>query len=110
MLGTSDGVFSPDRPLTRGMFATILARYAKLQGKDMSTMVDLSTFADAASIPNAYADGVRWCAANKIVEGRSDGTFASSGQPDPGPYVHHAHALRAAGQVTGQRESGKQRK
>lgn len=77
MLGTGDGVFSPDRPLTRGMFATILARYAKLQGKDMSTMVELSTFTDAASIPGAYADGVRWCAANKIVEGRSDGTFVS---------------------------------
>ena len=58
MQGTGAGVFSPDRPLTRGMFATILARYARLQGKDMTSTVELSTFSDAASIPGAYADGI----------------------------------------------------
>ena len=77
MQGTGAGVFSPDRPLTRGMFATILARYARLQGKDMTSTVELSTFSDAASIPGAYADGICWCASNHIVEGRSDGTFGS---------------------------------
>ena len=77
MQGTGAGVFSPDRPLTRGMFATILARYARLQGKDMTSTVELSTFSDAASIPGAYADGICWCSSNHIVEGRSDGTFAS---------------------------------
>ena len=77
MQGTGAGVFSPDRPLTRGMFATILARYAKLKGMDMTSTVELSTFSDAASIPGAYADGICWCASNHIVEGRSDGTFAS---------------------------------
>ena len=77
MQGTSAGVFSPDRPLTRGMFATILARYAKLAGMDMTSTVELNTFKDAASIPGAYADGICWCATNQIVEGRSDGTFAS---------------------------------
>ena len=77
MRGISASVFAPDRPLTRGMFATILARYAKLQGKDMTPSVDLSKFQDAATIPNAYAEGISWCADTGIVKGRADGTFAS---------------------------------
>ena len=43
----------------------------------MTPSVDLSKFQDAATIPNAYAEGISWCAATGIVKGRTDGTFAS---------------------------------
>ena len=43
MQGTGAGVFSPDRPLTRGMFATILARYARLKASARSPACSASS-------------------------------------------------------------------
>lgn len=69
MNGTSATAFSPNEGTTRGMLVTILYRLAG------SPAAERAAFADVA--PGAwYADGVNWAAANGIVNGTSETTFA----------------------------------
>lgn len=73
-LGTDDG-FSPHEPMTRGMFAAVLAR---LDGADLSvnTATNFSDVADGAW----YADAVRWAASRNLIGGYGTGQF---GPNDP---------------------------
>ncbi len=69
--GTSDTAFSPDIPMTRSMFVTILGR---MHGIDTSTYTTVSfSDVDAAQY---YAPYVEWAAKNGIVKGIGDGKFA----------------------------------
>lgn len=69
--GTSDTLFEPDAPMTRGMFATVLGRAA---GVDASAEYE-NVFADVE--PNEYyAPYIAWASENGMVEGNGDGTFA----------------------------------
>lgn len=52
--GYTDGSFKPDNNITREQVATILYRYVKNSGGDVSKKADLSGYADASSI-SAYA-------------------------------------------------------
>ena len=68
--GTTETTFSPDRSMTRAMFVVVLSRFdgAKVDNSQ-------SAFTDVA--PGAWCAGaINWAAANKIVEGKGDGTFA----------------------------------
>ena len=68
--GTGEGVFSPDRTMTRGMFVTVLGRLA---GVDAADHPD-SRFTD---VPNGFWCGgyVNWAAENGILDGYADGSF-----------------------------------
>ncbi len=69
--GTSATTFSPDAPMTRGMFVKVLANKAKI---DLSQYTGTS-FSDV----NAgcwYAAPVEWAAEKEIVSGIGDGKFA----------------------------------
>lgn len=68
--GTTQDLFSPNAPMTRGMLVTVLYRLA---GSPKS--VADSGFADVAA-GKYYADAVSWAAENGIVSGVSDGRFA----------------------------------
>ena len=48
--GTSETTFSPGKDITRQELATMLYRYAKGSGRDVSKTEDLSTFQDAANV------------------------------------------------------------
>ena len=68
--GTSDTLFEPDAPMTRGMFATVLGRAA---GVDANAEYE-NVFADVE--PNEYyAPYIAWASENGMVEGNGDGTF-----------------------------------
>lgn len=69
MGGTGAFTFEPNAGLTRGMFATILARY---DGSD--TSVYANTFSDVAS-GSWYAQSVAWASANGIAGGTGDSKF-----------------------------------
>lgn len=69
MTGTSATTFSPNATTTRGMIVTILHR---LEG---SPAADASGFADVES-GAWYQEAVDWAAANGIVNGTSETTFA----------------------------------
>lgn len=66
----SGGRFSPDRPITRGMFITMLGRMAKVTPERM----DNTGFSDVPA--DLYqAPYVVWASKNGIMSGYSDGTF-----------------------------------
>ena len=81
MVGTSADKFSPDDPLDREQFATLLTRYAKFAGKDVSADgMALREFTDYAAISDWAAEGVRYCVKSQIVKGNPDGSFAPQGK------------------------------
>ncbi|MDR0839654.1 MAG: S-layer homology domain-containing protein [Oscillospiraceae bacterium] len=71
--GTSATTFSPQQPMTRGMFVTVLGRLAGIDGEAFTTQsADAFPDVDAAQY---YAPYVAWASANGIVLGYDDGTF-----------------------------------
>ncbi len=74
-LGTGDGMFSPDIPMTRAMFVTVLGR---LVGVDESQFP--GQVYDDVPAGTWYSAFVRWASENGIVEGYGDGRF---GPNDP---------------------------
>ncbi len=71
MAGTSDTTFSPNEPMTRGMFVTVLGR---MEGVDVAKY-STSNFDDVAD-GMWYTPYVAWANDNGIVEGMSATTFA----------------------------------
>ena len=68
--GTTETTFSPQRNMTRAMFVVVLFRFDGAKGDSSQ-----SAFTDVA--PGAWCTAaINWAAANKIVEGKGDGTFA----------------------------------
>ena len=68
-MGTSANKFSPDATMTRGMFVTVLGRFANASGTPSNKFEDVPA--------NAYYAGfVAWAAEQGIVSGISDMKFA----------------------------------
>lgn len=72
--GTSGTTFSPDMTLSRGMFTTVLWRMAGSPAAEGT-----STFTDVAE-DAWYHDAVVWGAANGLVKGMGNNTFAPDAQ------------------------------
>ena len=72
--GTSETEFSPATLMNRGMFITVLARLAKVEG---SPLPDGMSFSDVPA--NAYyAPYLPWAIGKKIIYGYDDGTFGAT--------------------------------
>ena len=69
--GTSENTFSPDSPLTRGMFVTAFGRLAGINPEDYQNRAFTDVKADAY-----YAPYVNWAAKTGIVDGITSTTFA----------------------------------
>ncbi|MCL1848549.1 MAG: S-layer homology domain-containing protein [Clostridiales bacterium] len=67
---TEPMLFSPDMPMTRGMFITILWR---LRGSPM--LADYQSPFNDVDWQQAYFHAVQWASASKIVSGYGDGRF-----------------------------------
>lgn len=67
--GVGDGLFAPDRPMTRAMFATVLYSLA-----DRPAVSGSSAFTDVAD-GAWYAKAVTWGQANGIISGYGNGRF-----------------------------------
>lgn len=78
MVGTSDTTFAPEETITRAMFVTILARYAKAETDNNAE----TAFTDVPA-GQYYTGAVAWAAANGIVNGTSAVTFAPNDPRDP---------------------------
>jgi len=71
--GTSATTFSPNTPMTRAMFVTVLHR---MDGRPATGAG--GEFSDVRNPSQYYYNAVKWASANDIVTGNTDGTF----QPD----------------------------
>ena len=54
------GTFAPNDPVTREQVATMLWRYMRAQGKDVSGSADLSAYADGSSVSGWAAEAMAW--------------------------------------------------
>jgi hypothetical protein len=76
--GTGDGLFAPDKPVTRGEMAAIITNYMKFIGKGTADTTDLS-YADAAEIDNWGLEGVKFVTANGLMTGTDGNNFDFDG-------------------------------
>ena len=78
--GYTDGTFRPDAPVTREQLASILYRYTRYRGLDVSAgeTADLSGYADVRAISGYALPAMRWACGAGILQG-SNGKLQPSG-------------------------------
>ena len=73
--GYSETTFGPNDSITREQMATILYRYARYKGYDVSKRADLSAYADAASVSSWALEAMSWANATGLIRGRTETTL-----------------------------------
>ncbi len=71
--GTSATKFSPDGDLTREQTATILYRYCKYRGYDVTKTADVTTFPDHGNIGSYAVEAISWACAEGLLTGKPVG-------------------------------------
>ncbi|MNC27885.1 Endo-1,4-beta-xylanase A precursor [compost metagenome] len=75
--GYTDGSFKPNSPITRQEMAAILSKAMKFTGKTLNgDLAALTKFSDAAALPAWSQAAVAEIAAEGIIQGQPDGSFA----------------------------------
>lgn len=77
--GTGGG-FEPDGNVTREQIASILYRYAKVKGWDVTGSADLERFPDGWQTADWAARAMEWAFAKKLVTGKDSGFLDPQGQ------------------------------
>lgn len=66
-----NGQFMPDNNITREDVATILYRYVKQNGGDVSGKADLSSYTDASKVSSYAQEAMQWAVSEKLIRGSS---------------------------------------
>ncbi len=74
MNGTGGSTFSPNKGMTRGMFVTVLGRFAKINPDAWKMNYDGALFRDVKD-SSYYAPYINWAARTGIALGSGKGTF-----------------------------------
>lgn len=74
----SDGTNMED-VITREQLVTMLCRYAKLKGCDVSDLASLSGYTDASSVSDWALQSMQWAVSVGLIAGRSAATLAPQG-------------------------------
>ena len=74
--GTETGAFDGEAPIQRQQMVTILHRFVKLSGLDVSGDDDLSGFSDGARVLPYARTAMGWAVDRGIINGFPDGTLA----------------------------------
>lgn len=67
--GVGEGIFAPNRPVTRQELAVFLYRYAKAKGEDVSRQASLADYRDSASVAPWARESLQWAVAEGILQG-----------------------------------------
>lgn len=70
--GYGDNTFKPNKNITREEFITMLYRYAKYKGVDMSANTDITSYSDYNQIGTYAREAVKWSVSKKIVYGSNN--------------------------------------
>lgn len=77
--GTGNGMFSPDKSVTRQEMAAFMSRYISYyttkNNVTFKTVADVKTFTDADKISSYAADAVSLCCSYGLIDGYTDGSF-----------------------------------
>ena len=78
--GYTDGTFRPDAPVTREQLASILYRYTRYRGQDVSAAgtTSLTGYGDAQTVSNYALPAMRWACGTGILQG-ANGKLNPSG-------------------------------
>lgn len=78
--GYTDGTFRPDAPVTREQLASILYRYTRYRGQDVSAAgtTSLTGYGDAQAVSNYALPAMRWACGTGILQG-ANGKLNPSG-------------------------------
>ena len=73
-----DGKFAPDDPVTREQIVTILYRYAKLGGMDVSVGEDTNilSYDDASDVSDWAISAMQWAVGSGVIGGKTASTLA----------------------------------
>ncbi len=78
--GYGEGKFGPNGEITREQLATMLYRYAKYKGYDVSAAANLNGYTDAGSISSWALAAIKWANAEGLVNGRTATTIVPQGK------------------------------
>ena len=73
------GTFGAQNNITRQDMATILYRYAKQAGYDVSKTASLDKFSDAGDVADYALDAMRWAVGMGLISGTDNGTLDPTG-------------------------------
>ncbi len=71
--GSSDTTFNPDGKVTRQELVTMLYRYAKFCGLNVTGKADASAFEDGSTVASWALESVEWALDAGLINGRNDG-------------------------------------
>lgn len=77
--GNETGAFGPENSITREQLASILYRYARKKGLDVTARGDLSGFADQGAISDYARESMAWAVGMGLISGMGDGTISPAG-------------------------------
>ena len=79
--GYGNGIFAPDKNITREEVAVMIYNYAKAMGMDVSNIEGMAVyeFTDYGDISDWAVTAVRFCINAGIISGRTDGSFDPNG-------------------------------
>lgn len=77
--GMSETRFAPGASITREQMATMLYRFMKAAGADVSAAADLSAYKDAASVSGYAVDAMRWAVEAGVINGMTRTTLVPQG-------------------------------
>ena len=77
--GMDETHFVPNENITREQAMTMLMRYARYKGMDVSATIELKQFTDASSISDWADAAVRWAVATGLINGVTDTTIVPQG-------------------------------
>lgn len=77
--GTGSATFSPNAPVTREQFATMLYRYARYRGFNTSLTANILSYYDVNQVSEYAFEALQWACAEGIVNGTSTGYLTPQG-------------------------------
>lgn len=72
MTGLDSGYFQPDVGITREQIATVLYRYSKFRGWNVTANGDLSIYPDASAVAPFAVEGMKFAIGHGIITGDQD--------------------------------------
>jgi len=79
VLGYGNGLFGPEKTITREQMAAILYRYATMKGDDVSKQTPLDNFVDGGKTAGYAQDAMEWAVANNLISGKKDNVLDPKG-------------------------------
>ena len=73
--GISENEFAPDLNITREQIASIMFRYAKFKGYDVSASADITSYNDAGKVSDWATESMKYAVGSGLIMGKTETTL-----------------------------------